>query len=285
MSIDTFFDQAALDSWLAEDVPFFDLTSHVLGLGDRPARMTIECRQPITLACSEEGARLVEQLGGQVRQCLPSASQVAAGTPLLVAEGPAGGLLRAWKVAQNLLEYACGVASATRHLRELMARQAPRMALLTTRKHPPGLRRICLKAILAGGAMPHRLGLGETVLVFPQHRSLLDGWEEVRQRLEAHREWLCEKKVIIEAGSLEEARQAIAAGAHVVQFDKVDAAHLTDWVRRLRLEHPAIGLLAAGGIHVGNVAAYAASGVDALVTSSPYAAAPADLGVRFEALR
>ena len=42
--------------------------------------------------------------------------------------------------------------------------------LLGTRKNFPFAKKFCIKSIMSGGAMPHRLGLSETVLFFPNHR-------------------------------------------------------------------------------------------------------------------
>ena len=279
---DVFFDHATIDAWIAEDAPLLDLTTHLLDLGDRPARMTFVLRGGGVAACTEEAARVVEQCGGVVQVCLPSGMRLQEGDALLVATGDAAALLRAWKVAQNLLEYACGVASCTARVVRAVQAVAPGVAVLTTRKHAPGLRRIALKATLSGGAYPHRLGLGETVLVFPQHRALMGGWEALRQQLAGGSKVMVEKKCVIEAHTLQDAWQAVHAGADVVQFDKASPEQLQPWCEQLRAQHPTLGLLAAGGIHEGNAAAYAATGVDALVTSSLHHAPPADVGVRIE---
>lgn len=277
-----FFDHATIDTWIAEDAPLLDLTTHLLGLGDRPARMTFVLRGGGVAACTEEAARVVEHCGGVVQACIPSGMHVQAGGTLLMAGGGSAQLLRAWKVAQNLLEYACGVASGAARVVRAVQAVAPGMAVLTTRKHAPGLRRIALKATLSGGAYPHRLGLGETVLVFPQHRALMGGWDLLRQQLANRAQMMVEKKCVIEAHTLQDAWQAVHAGADVVQFDKASPADLQQWCKPLRARYPALGLLAAGGIHEGNAAAYAATGVDALVTSSLYHAPPADVGVCME---
>ena len=91
-----------------------------------------------------------------------------------------------------------------------------------------------------------------------------------------------DRMVVIEANSYEDAREAARCGADVVQFDKVQPAQLTQWCPRLRTEWPHLRLLAAGGIRPDNAATYAATGVDALVTSSLYFGPPADIGVRIE---
>lgn len=275
-----FFTQADIDAWITEDAPLIDLTSHALGLDNQASRLTIVTRADIVAACTEEAARVVERCGGSLINRVSSGTHVSAGKPLLDAEGPAHALLRAWKVAQNLLEYACGVATATHHLVASVRSESANCAVLTTRKHPPGLKRLGLKATLAGGAMPHRLGLGETLLVFPQHRALLDDWATLGKRITAMGNGLCEKKLVIEAETLEQAHAAIAVGAEAIQFDKASPEQLVSWCHQLRLEHPTLTLLAAGGIHAGNAPAYARSGVDALVTSSLYQAPAADLGVQ-----
>lgn len=276
-----FFETALLDAWLEEDVGFFDLTSSLLEVGNRPTQMTWVAREPMTLACTEELTRMVSQRGGSVLHSLPSGQRVEPGTAVVVALGPAQPLLDCWKVGQNLLEYACGVATRASAMVQAAARVNPGVGILTTRKHPPGLRRVAQKAAMSGGAFPHRLGLSETVLVFPQHRALMPGgWVEVREALDRHRHHLVEKKIVIEADTYEDACEAARCGADVVQFDKVEPAQLAQWCPRLRAEWPTLGLLAAGGIRQDNVAEYAASGVDALVTSSLYFGPPADVGVR-----
>ncbi len=275
-----FFEQNQIDQWISEDASFLDLTSHMLGLTEQAATLRYVARGHITVAGTEEVARIVQSCGGQTRLHVRSAAQASPGQALLLAQGPAQALLRAWKVGQNLLEFSCGIATLTHEVVQAVRAVNPDVAILTTRKHAPGVRKLALKATLAGGAMPHRLGLGETILVFPQHRALLGDWSKVARAIARHKHAMCEKKIVIEADGLDEALNAIQAGADVVQFDKVAPEQLARIVPALRAAHPAIPLLAAGGIHAGNAAAYAATGVNALVTSSLHYAKPADIGVR-----
>lgn len=277
---DVFFSHAEIDDWIAEDAGLLDLTTHLLGLGARTAGICFALRQDGVAAGAEAAAQVLAHCGVSTEMLQPAGQRVSSDTTLLVAKGPSGGVLRGWKVAQNLLEYACGVATATARMVEAVRATAPDVAVLTTRKHAPGLRKLALTATLAGGALPHRLGVGETILVFDQHRALLGGWDALRERLQALGGAVTEKMIVIEASDLAEAEQAIAAGAQVVQFDKAMPQPLAAWCSVLRARHPHVRLLAAGGIHPGNAAEYAACGVDALVTSSLHHAPPADVSVR-----
>lgn len=277
-----FFDLQTIDSWINEDASLLDLTSHMLDVGSSTATIDFIIRHEGIAACTEEVQRIIEHCGAQSNHYMSSGSTVKAGDILVSAEGPTHAVLRAWKVGQNLLEYACGVARLCGDIKTIIDSHNPNMALLTTRKHAPGLRGIALKATLSAGALPHRLSLSETVLVFPQHIALLGGWKALKIKLQEKKSGFVEKKIVIEADTLEQAFLAIEAGADVLQFDKVTPENLQLWIPQLRKDWPQGIFLAAGGIKLNNVAQYAQTPVDGLVTSALHYAAPADIGVNIQ---
>lgn len=124
----------------------------------------------MVVACSEEAARLLELAGARVTALAASGSALEPGAPILSASGSAGASHRAWKVAQTLVEYASGIATATRRIVEAARTGRPETAVVCTRKNMPGAKALSIRAILAGGAAPHRLGLSETILIFAEHR-------------------------------------------------------------------------------------------------------------------
>lgn len=279
-NISFFFNNTVFDSWLEEDIGYFDLTSTILNINQKTVKMSWIARNEMTVACSEEVSALVSKVGGQVMHIVPSGKKVDAGGSIVTAVGPTQGLLNCWKVAQNLLEYACSVATRTDKLCVQAKQKNPDIGILTTRKTPPGLRKIAQKAAIAGGAAPHRLTLSETILIFPQHRKLLSNdWDCINQVLNTNKGNLIEKKIVIEVDNLEEAFKAISAGADIIQFDKSTPENLKKWCPILRGKCPNIKIVAAGGIKLDNAQSYAATGVDALVTSSVYFGPPADIGV------
>lgn len=275
-----FYPDELIDRWIDEDVPGPDLTSWLLGIGAQSAEINFRTRAPVVVAGSAVAARVLERCGARITGIVASGEHAASGAILLRATGDAAHLHRGWKVAQNLLEQACGIAT---HTRELVARARtvrPDLPLYATRKYPPGFKRLAMEAYLAGGALPHRLGLSETVLVFPQHLAFVGGLEGLLERLDSLRPRLVEKALVVEVESLEQARVAARAGVDVLQFDKLPAGGLRTAVEEIRTCWPRVRLLAAGGIGTGNIDKYAATGVDGLVLSSVYRAEPADIGVR-----
>ncbi len=270
-----------LQSFLDDDAPFGDLTTHVLGIGDEPGRIAFAARGRMVLACAEEAARLLELAGARVERVAASGSELAAGAPILSATGSAGALHRAWKVAQTLVEYASGIATATRRILEAARKGRPDIAVVCTRKNMPGAKALAIKSILAGGATPHRLGLSETVLIFAEHRAFFDR-QAAREVIARARRGAPEKKIVVEVSSLEEAVIWAEAGADVLQTEKFSVETVSLLAARLAALPSKPLLAAAGGVNAANAAAYASAGADMIVTSAPYSAPPLDVAVRIE---
>jgi molybdenum transport protein len=274
-----------LQQILAEDAPYGDLTTEALGIGDRPGVMTFAARDPMVLAEAESAALMLTMAGCTVSLKAHSGDALEPATNILVARGSAASLHRAWKVAQTLIETWSGVASATRAIVEAARARCPQIAVACTRKTTPGTKSFAVRAVRAGGATMHRLGLSETVLVFPEHRIFLsDG--ALAKAVQHLRATAPEKTLVIEVTSVEDAQAAAAAGFDVVQAEKFTPGEVASMHRALR-KHGNIGqkqplIAAAGGINVDNAAEYAEAGADVLVTSAPYLARPRDVQVTFE---
>lgn len=273
-----------IERFLEEDVPYGDLTTHLLGISQQAGEISFATRHHTTLCCTEEAARLLEKCGCRVTLQTPSGTTLSAAQEFLKAEGTAQALHAGWKVAVNLLEYGSGIATCTVGIVQAARRSNPNIAVLTTRKTFPGTKKIAIKAICAGGALPHRLGLSETVLVFKQHTAFMGGLEPFLQQVETLRREAVETKIIVEADSPEEALLIAASGVDLVQVDKLPPDQLKALVDEIRQINPAVKVSAAGGINEQNAAEYAASGVDILVLSSVYFGKPADISATIKAV-
>ncbi len=266
-----------IERFIAEDVPYGDLTTHLLGMGDRSGRIIFSTRDETTLCCTEEAARVLKMCGAKVSYCQPSGTKLLAGSEFLIADGPAQALHTGWKVALNLLEYASGIASRTQRIVEKCRIVNPALSVVTTRKSLPGTKKIVIKAIAAGGALPHRLGLSETILVFKQHTAFLGGLEPFLGTVAELKLKARETKIIIEADTIDEALLIARSGADIVQLDKIVPADLVTAVAAIRTINPHILISAAGGINEANAAEYAATGIDIIVLSSVYFGKPSDI--------
>ncbi|ABL78711.1 Quinolinate phosphoribosyl transferase [Thermofilum pendens Hrk 5] len=84
------------------------------------------------------------------------------------------------------------------------------------------------------------------------------------------------RAVGVEVVTLEEALEALEAGARYARFDGVGPATLNGWVRVVKAGFPEARVGASGGVTAENVADYARAGVDVVVTSAPFRALPLD---------
>jgi molybdenum transport protein len=268
-----------LERLLADDVPHGDLTTDALGIGAVAGIMEFSARDAMVVALVEDAAALIELAGGRVELFVGSGQKLHPGAPILRAQGPAAALLRSWKVAQTLIEIWSGVASATRAIVDAATAVSPETVVACTRKNTPGTKAFAVAAVRAGGASMHRLGLSESILVFPEHRGFQDG-EPLTASVTRLRRAAPEKKLVIEVNDIEAALIAAAAGFDVIQAEKFPPVAIAVLAARL-CEAPRRPLIAAaGGVNADNAAAYAQAGADVLVTSSPYLAKPRDVQVR-----
>lgn len=271
---------AVLGAMLQEDAPFGDLTTRSLGIAGEAGRLTMTARGPMCLCGSEEAARMFELGGARVSVVLPSGSRLAAGDLLLEAEGSAGALHLVWKTAQTLIEYLSGFASGAADIVDALRDAGHARPLACTRKNFPGNRQLAAKAMLAGGAVAHRLGLSETLLVFPDHRVFVDN-VALAGRFEQLRQQCPEKKLVAEAADLEEALWLARSGAEVIQLERFSPDALGTCRKSLQAEGLQVLLAPAGGVTLANALAYAEAGADFLVSSAPYFTPPRDVKVIF----
>lgn len=274
--------EPTLDHLLLEDMPYGDLSTALLGIGEMPAKAKIVSRQNCVVSGTEEVIRIIKKLGGTVSSAAQEGSAISAGEIILAVTGTAGMLHAAWKVSINILEYCSGVASRTRHLLDLAKSVNKNVALVTTRKTIPGTRDLAIKASCAGGAFPHRLGLSETILFFEQHCNFTDGLRNLLQSTPRIRAACPERKMIVEVTDYESALLALDAGVDGIQCDKMPVKEIEQIVKIASQHSPIIIVIATGGINDTNIVSYAETGVHVIATSSVYYGAPADFGFELE---
>src|SRR4029077_20116651 len=132
------------------------------------------------------------------------------------AEGPARAILSGERVALNLLGRLCGIASLTRRFVELT--DGTPTTVLDTRKTTPGLRALEKYAVRCGGGTNHRAGLYDGILIKDNHIRVAGGITAALGALNGHAAGL---PVEIEADTIEQVREAVAAGAPRILLDNM----------------------------------------------------------------
>lgn len=271
--------------YIKEDVPYFDLTTTLQDVSNKKAKLQIFTREDVMVACSEEASRVAQLIGCEVNFVLPSKAVAKRGDILLEFSGDYENVQSAWRSAQLILEYSCKIATYAYEMKQEIASINPHCELLVTRKHFPFAKRFCIKSIMCGGAMPHRLGLSETVLFFDHHRKIYDTNEVFYKALQEIKIKALEKKIVVEPRDFNDAIKLMENGADVLQMDKTSLEVIKEVVSFKNKHYPHVKILGAGGISKENVKEFVDAGVDGVVTSQVYFCGMADMGSKMDILK
>ena len=272
-----FYPRHMLEYWISEDLGVEDLTTTALnlkGIGEA----TIFAREPGIVACTEEAAEIYRILGAREIESRSTGEHVREGSIILKVKGDLRALHAAWRLAQQVIAIFSGMATKSKMLVEKAHGVNPRVVLVSTRKTYPGLRILALKAVRAGGIVPHRSGLSDSILIFRNHIRCLGGFEKLVKIIPELKRRYPFRKIGVEVGDLEQAIALTKAGVDLIQFDKLPPKELSEAVTKLKNVRNELVVAAAGGIDEHNIEDYARTGVDLIVTSAPYYAHPLDIG-------
>ncbi len=266
--------------WLLEDAPFRDEAAALLGLSRVGGVLEAVAKTPGVAACTEELAAALRLLGFEAEAVVAGGSPVEPGDVLLAIRGRGDVLSALERTVLDVLAYASGIATATRMLVEEARRVNPRVRVAATRKTVPGFR-LCAKAAFEqGGGDPYRWSLSDAIIVKDTHVELLGSFDEALGRLRGRSPY---RVVVVEARTPQEALLAARAGADAVLLDNMEPREVEETLRLLEEEglRGHVTVEASGGIGPGNIAAYAATGVDVVSTSYPFRhPAPVDISAR-----
>jgi len=268
-----------IDKLINEDMPLFDLTKELLDIKSS-GKISFFTRKDAVVTSNNLIEMLCKRLNLTVTFKEKDSAFVKENSKLFEAEGE--NVLILWKVAQNIYEYALSVSTYTKEMVKKAKNINPHIEILTTRKIIPFTKKIALKAIMDGGAFPHRVTTTETVLVFDNYINLYGGWDKFFRDFERLKHKAVEKKWVVECDSIAKAQKLIEIGVDVIQLDKVDIETTKKTVELAKRAN--IKVLSAGGINKENVEDYAKTGVDGIVTTAPYFAKGADVKVIIDSL-
>ena len=251
-----------LRAFLAEDLGSGDVTTDAIVPADATAAAEIVAKSECVVSGLPVSRRVFELLDPAVtwEERARPGSRVPAGTTLARLSGKARAILTGERVALNLLQRMCGIATATRGYVEAVAGTGCR--ILDTRKTAPGLRPFDRTAVQDGGATNHRFGLFDRVLIKDNHRVLAGG---VTAALEGVRRYApAGLTVEVEVESEEDLREAVAGGADVLLIDNQTPETVSRWAGVARQVPRPPEIETSGGMNLGTVRDYALAGADSI---------------------
>jgi nicotinate-nucleotide pyrophosphorylase (carboxylating) len=260
---------------LAEDVGAGDVTTEATVPASQRARGVFLVKAPCVLAGVDVAVEAFRQLEPGVSATFRKHDGDACGLGEEIGEivGLARTLLVAERTALNFIQRLSGIATVAR---AFVDASGGRITILDTRKTTPTLRALEKHAVAAGGATNHRFGLYDAILIKDNHVRLAGGVVAAVARCRASRPDL---RLEVEAQSLAEVDEALAAGADIVLVDNMSMDDVREAVRRAAGRGTKIEI--SGGVTLARIPELAATGADYVSSGALTHSAPA-VDISFE---
>lgn len=251
-----------LRRFLEEDIGQGDITTYLTILKNTIVEAEIVVKEAGLVAGIEEALVLCESLNLRTKALTSDGTQVKPKTSILHIVGEARSLLSAERTLLNILSRMSGIATMTNRLVGKVRTAGYKTRVACTRKVAPGLGYFDKKAVFLGGGDTHRLRLDDLVLIKDNHIKIVGSVKEAVRKASESASF--SKKVEVEVASIEDALEAVKAGADIIMLDNFSPTSLKETVSFLKKEgvRSKVLLEASGGIIEKNILEYAATGVD-----------------------
>ncbi len=248
--------EAVVALGLAEDAPNGDLTSEVFVPESATATADLVAREPGVFAGTLVFEVAMTALDPDVKVSLSVADgeHFEAGQHLATVTGNARAVLRSERIALNLVQRMCGIATLTA---EYVAAAGPDVRVTDTRKTTPGLRALERHAVRCGGGHNHRFSLSDAVMAKDNHLALVDDLTEAIRAARAQLPHTTHLEV--EVDRIDQIEPVLAGGVDTIMLDNFSLDELRDGVRIV--EDRAL-VEASGGVTLDTIGDIARTGVD-----------------------
>jgi len=243
---------------LTEDVGRGDL--YALISDATPSSAKIIAKSDGVLAGEVYANTLAELENFSISWQLHDGDTFSKGDLLLTLEGDSHTLLKIERTLLNILHHASSIATLTNKYVQIIEPYGTKM--LDTRKTRPLLRLFEKYATRCGGAVNHRMGLDDCLMLKDTHLKTIDDLEMFM--LQARKKIPFTSKIEIEAETFEMAQEAMRVGADIVMCDNMTPEEVKNVVAYRNAHYKSILLEASGNINLKTLEEYAKTGVDAL---------------------
>ena len=253
--------ESLIDRALSEDLSIGDPTCEALIPPDLRARAVMVAKTEGVLAGVDVALAVFRRVDPTLDACarLSDGSSLSPGDEIATVSGSAASIMMAERTALNFAQRMSGIATATRRYVDAVAGHDAR--IVDTRKTTPGLRTLDKYSVRCGGGHNHRRNLGDGILIKDNHIQALrdDGLSLANVVRKAYANAPHTVRVEVEVESVEEAREALDAGAEILLLDNMAPSEMA---RAVELARGRAVTEASGGIDLDTVRDVAASGVD-----------------------
>jgi nicotinate-nucleotide pyrophosphorylase (carboxylating) len=247
----------ALQHFLSEDIGSGDITSSALLPNSQSGRAEFIAKEEFVAAGMGLVAAEVFHLCNPSISCtsIPDGVKTKKEDIVFEASGPVVDLLKAERVALNLVQRLSGIATLTAEFVQKVALLP--VKIVDTRKTTPGLRMLEKYAVRVGGGYNHRFNLSDGILIKDNHiaacGSITKAVREIRKSA-PHT-----LKIEVEAETLAQVEECLSCKVDIIMLDNMDCESM---VKAVKLAKDKALLEASGGINLENIRKVAETGVN-----------------------
>ena len=257
-----------LQNWLLEDLGRGDFTTEGLFQGENKIERAIwVVKEDGIIAGLPIAARVFKLLDKQAEFTLEvqEGDLCKSGIKIATIQGSRAALLTGERVALNLAMRLSGIATATQSYVEKISDLSTK--LVDTRKTTPGLRVLEKYATRVGGAVNHRMGLDDAVMIKDNHIKAAGGIDKAIALLRDNIPYPL--NIEVETTNIEEVELALEHGADIIMLDNMPPEIMIEAVKKIRQTSSRVKIEGSGNITLKTIRAVAETGVDYISSSAP----------------
>ncbi len=257
-----------LHSWLLEDIGRGDHTTQSLLLGEiSSVQAEWVAKAPGVIAGLPIAARVFQLLNEKVRfaAIAHEGEECQPGQVVARLDGSLDTLLTGERVALNIAMHLSGIATLTRKYADKIADLSAQV--VDTRKTTPGLRILEKYATQVGGAINHRMGLDDAVMIKDNHIAAIGGIGTAIAQI--HKRIPYPLTIEVETETLDQVEEALLHKADIIMLDNMSLDVMSEAVQIIRQYDSQIKIEASGNITLETIRAVAETGVDYISSSAP----------------
>ncbi len=243
-----------LEFYLKEDLGSQgDITSDALFM-DEEAKGYLISKEECIIAGIKEIEKVFGELNVKTNFFVKDGDFVKQQTKIAEVTGKAKPILKAERLALNILCRMSGIATETKKIVDKCKKINPNIQIAATRKTTPGFRRYEKEAVRLGGGFPHRYGLYDAVMIKDNHLKITGSLE---RSINIAKEKIIDKIIEVEVENKKDAIKAAKLNPDVIMLDNFNSLDAEETTREIRKINKKILVEISGGINPDNITKYA----------------------------
>lgn len=278
--MDSFLLRKSIEHFLREDTGAGDITSEAIFFPEQTGEAVFIAKDSFIVAGMEMVAAQVFKIRNpeiETNSAAADGTTASDGDILLKIKGPVLDLLAAERVALNLVQRLCGIATFTaKFVRKV--RKFP-VRIVDTRKTTPGLRMLEKYAVRVGGGHNHRFNLADGVLIKDNHIAACGSISRAVNQIKERTPHTF--RIEVEAETIKQVRECLDCKVDIIMLDNMDIPTIR---KAAKIVNGKATLEVSGGVKLKDIKKIAEAGIDIVSIGALTHSAPAcDISMRFSA--